>query len=252
MKGTIERYLDRVMAVADIRDREQSSQVREELRDHLEEKVDTLKSEGYDDAEALVKAVEDHGNAVIIGYRLRPWRLLDVRMRGTARGVIAIGPKAKGTAAIGGLAMGVFAFGGVAVGVCSFGGCAFALLLAWGGLAAGSLAYGGLTLGLVAFGGTAVGVIASGAYAAGIWVPGAAQTLWSHFNWETTPNWWRGIGEWLSFNPKSSQEREAFARFCNILFGMTFAIVALMMSVQGVLLSKERKRLHGIEPSSVE
>src|SRR5512138_525425 len=142
MKGTIDRYLDQVMAVADIRDRAREAQVRAELRDHLEQKVDALVVEGYDKAEALVKAIEDHGRPVIVGYRLRPWRLVDVRLRGTARGVIAIGPRARGIVAIGGLAIGVFAFGGIALGAVSFGGCALALLLAWGGLAGGGLAYG--------------------------------------------------------------------------------------------------------------
>lgn len=252
MKGTIERYLDRVMSVADIADKEKETRIREELRDHLEQKVETLESEGYERAEALVRAVEDHGNAVVIGYRLRPWRLVDVRLRGTARGVIAIGPKAKGVVAIGGLAMGVFAFGGVAIGAFSFGGMALALLLAWGGFAGGTVTYGGLSFGVVAFGGMSFGVIASGATAAGIWVPGAAHVLWSYFNWETVPGWWRGIGEYLSFNPHSATEREAFSSFIGFLTFLSVLFVAVMVSINGILMYKERKRVQGIEPSAVE
>lgn len=252
MKGTIDRYLDKVMAVAAIDDTEKEASIREELRDHLEMKVEALKSEGYDHAEALVKAVEDHGSPVIVGYRLRPWRFVDIRVRGTARGVIAIGPKARGVLAIGGVAFGVFAFGGVAIGAFSFGGLALGALLAWGGCTIGGVAYGGLAVGIIAFGGMGVGIIASGGTAAGIWVPGAGQALWSYFTWQTAPTWWHGIGEWLSFNPNSPQEVAAFQSMLGTLMSLTMIIAAVVFTSQGILMKRETKRVAGIEPSVFE
>ncbi len=252
MKGTIDRYLDKVMAVADVRDAQREAQIREELRDHLEMKVEALKSEGYDGAEALVKAVEDHGSPVIVGYRLRPWRLVDIRVRGTARGVIAIGPKARGIVAIGGVALGVFAFGGVAIGAFSFGGLALAALLAWGGCAVGTFSYGGLALGFIAFGGVAVGIIAAGGVAAGVWVPGSTLPLASHYSWDTAPTWWHGIGRLLSFNPHSSQETKAFMTMLGALFAITIAIWALGFAAQVIFTWKEKKRVTGIDASITE
>jgi hypothetical protein len=250
MKTSMERYLDKVMAVADIRDTMRERQIREELADHLEQKAAGLTADGYSETEAVLKALEDHGNPVIVGYRLRPWRFVDVRLRGTARGVIAIGPRAHGVVAIGGFAFGVFAFGGVAIGAFGFGGMTLALL-AWGGMAVGAIAYGGLAAGLLAFGGMAVGVIASGGTALGMWVPGAATAV-SYFTWETVPAWWRAIGEVLSYNPNSAADREAFGQLFVALSLATAVILFAMLGVQGVLLMKERKRLSGIEPSIME
>ena len=71
----------------------EAAAVRAELEDHLLEKVDELKHDGLERAEAILQAIEDHGNPVVVGYRLRKWSLIDVRTRGTARGVIAIGPR---------------------------------------------------------------------------------------------------------------------------------------------------------------
>src|SRR5690349_8334823 len=119
MKGAIDRYLDRVMSIADLRDAARESQVRQELRDHIEQKTEALREGGYEEAEALISAIETHGNPIQIGYRLRPHRFLDVRLRGTARGFIAVGPKAYGVIAVGGVAVGLMAFGGLAIGVIS-------------------------------------------------------------------------------------------------------------------------------------
>lgn len=249
MRGTIDRYLDKVMAVADLDDPARAEQVRNELRDHIEQKIETLTAEGYDRAEALVKAVEDHGNPLVIGYQLRPWRLIDVRLRGTARGVIAIGPRAKGIIAIGGLAMGVFAFGGVAIGAVTFGGCALGALVAWGGMAIGTLAYGGFALGAIAFGGFAAGVIAAGGMAAGLWVPGAGEVLWSYFNLHTVPAWWRAIGQWLSFNPR---DRENFTTLISVLTTMTIAIPIVFILIQLGLTKKEINRLRGIDEKLID
>ena len=250
MQTSMERYLDKVMAVAEIRDTTRERQIREELADHLEQKAAALAAEGYSETEAILKALDDHGNAVIVGYRLRPWRFVDVRLRGTARGVIAIGPRAHGVVAIGGFAFGVFAFGGVAIGAFGFGGMTVALL-AWGGMAVGGIAYGGLAAGLVAFGGMAVGVIASGGTAMGMWVPGAATGL-SYFTWETVPEWWRAIGEVLSYNPSSAADRAAFGQFFAGTTVATAVILFAMLGVEGAMMMKERKRLREIEPSIME
>jgi hypothetical protein len=236
------------MGVADMGSDERASKIRAELRDHLEQKVESLQSEGYDGAEAIVKAVEDLGNPVIVGYRMRPWRMVDIRVRGTARGVIAIGPKAYGVVAIGGVATGVFAFGGLAFGLVSFGGLALGLL-ALGGVAAGALAYGGLALGLVAFGGMALGVIASGGSAAGVWVPGAGQCLWSYFDWKTAPAWWHGIGRLLSY--KSPQDQAAFFRGTGILGFLYIIAITGLLTAQAKLMSKERKRVRQYDPTIV-
>lgn len=248
MKGTLDRYLDRVMAVADLRDESTETRVREELHDHLIEKVDELESEGYERAEALVKAIEDHGNPMVVGYRLRPWRFIDVRLRGTARGVIAVGPRAVGVVAIGGLATGVIACGGLAAGVVSFGGLALALFMAWGGLACGALAYGGLAIGLLAFGGMAVGGVAAGGSAAGLWVPGAGTCLWSYFNWTTVPDWLRPLGERLSFDGTSPAEQATFWRR-TIGYSVIFYIALFtLLAAQMILMKKEYTRVKRVLP----
>lgn len=80
-----------------------------------------------------------------------------MRTHGTARGFIAIGPKA----------IGVFAFGGFALGL---------------------VAFGGFALGLVALDGFACGIIATGATVIGLWVPEAAKAI-SYFSSETVPHY---------------------------------------------------------------
>lgn len=252
MKGIIERYLDRVMAVASIDDSQSASRIRRELQDHLDQKVHDLREDGMPESEALLKAVEDHGNPVYVGYKLRPWRLVDVRIRGTARGIIAIGPKAHGVVAVGGLAVGLIAFGGVALGAVSFGGMALALLLGWGGCVCAPLAYGGVALGVVAYGGMALGGVAVGGTAAGLWVPGAGHALWSHYSWETVPAFLRGMGEWFSFNPAVPEEVERFRKFSLLSNVLALSILAVGLITQGVLLSFERRRVTQIDPTLCE
>ena len=79
----------------------------------------------------------------------------------TARGWIAIGPRAVGGLAFGGMAAGGVAFGGLSFGLFSIGGLC-AGLLAWGGIAVGGLAVGGGAAGYVAIGGFAMGQHAFG------------------------------------------------------------------------------------------
>ena len=77
----------------------------------------------------------------------------------TARGIIAIGPRAiggiacgyraKGIIALGGMAMGVVACGGVSVGLVSLGLLSLGLVLGLGGLAVGAIANGTWPIGMV-------------------------------------------------------------------------------------------------------
>lgn len=73
-------------------------------------------------------------------------------MRGTAKGIIAIGDVAFGLVALGGVALGGLASGGLAIGI----------LGAAGGAAIGAFAAGGAAVGAVAVGGAAVGLVALG------------------------------------------------------------------------------------------
>ncbi len=252
MQTTFDRYLDKILSVADIRDPEKEGKVRAELADHLEEKAEALQKDGYDRTEAVLKALEDHGNPVTIGYRLRPWRWVDVRLRGTARGFLAIGPRARGFVAIGGLAVGVVAFGGLAAGLLSFGGVGLGLLIAWGGVAAGAVAYGGAALGVVAFGGVAAGVIASGGMGVGMWVPGAGSVLWSYFDWATVPQSWKPVGELFSFNPADQAERTGFLKVVTVLNIVTMTILFSFLIIQGILMRKEGQRVRSIDPAVFE
>ncbi len=96
------------------------------------------------------------------------------KLRGHAKGIIAIGDIATGVIAMGGIARGVVAAGGVAIGVMSFGGvgagvlvgaggCALGVGMSAGGLAASAgLSTGGLAIGSLAQGGSAIGWYARG------------------------------------------------------------------------------------------
>ncbi len=175
MKSLIDRYLDRVLIYANKPDSEAEA-LRQELKDHLLQKVDDLITDGVPREEATLEALRQHGSPKMIGYKLRdPFPWIDVRSHGTARGVIAIGPRAVGIFACGGVAIGVVAFGGAAVGLFSAGGLAVGLLAAWAGLGLGGIVNAGLAVGIVATGGLAIGLVALGGLAIGAWVP----SFWS-------------------------------------------------------------------------
>lgn len=194
MSQAIETYLERVMTCAKIEDPEQAASVRAEQRDHLEEKIERLVTDGVALEDAVFQAIDEHGDALNVGYGLRPaFPLIDIRARGTARGVIAIGPKAVGVFAFGGCAMGVFAFGGLTAGVFTIGGLTAALLLSWGGMAFVPLgvAYAGVGIAPVAIGGLAIGIVALGGQAIGMLAEGGVE--WSHYTVDTAPEWMRSI-----------------------------------------------------------
>ena len=153
------------------RKQEDAVKIRAELEDHLLQKVAELETQGLPREDAIFQAIENHGSARTVGYGLRKgFALLDVRTQGTARGFIAIGPRAVGIIAFGNVAVGLFAFGNFAFGALAFGALAIAGLLSLGGI---SLAPLGAAVGLAAVGRTAFGMIACGGLAIGLRVPWA-------------------------------------------------------------------------------
>ena len=191
MSQAIEAYLDKVMAYAHLREDGEAKRVRAELRDHLLEKADVLTKQGTPREDAVFQTLQAHGPASIVGYGLRPkFPLVDIRTVGTARGVVAIGPKAVGVFAFGGMAVGVFSFGGLSIGVFAIGGCVLALLGGWGGMAVAPVG--------LALAGMAVGLIAVGGLSVGGWTPGGPASVsliqnhlpaWLPFNAADPKSW---------------------------------------------------------------
>ncbi|HUW18077.1 MAG TPA: hypothetical protein VMW16_02110 [Sedimentisphaerales bacterium] len=174
MSRALQKYLDHVMAYAN-RKQEDAIKIRTELEDHLMQKIADLEAQGLPREDAIFQAIEDHGTARTVGYGLRKgFALLDVRTEGTARGFVAIGPRAIGVIAFGGVAVGLFAFGGFAIGAIAFGWLAVAALISCGGI---SLAPMGAALGLAVLGRIAIGMVAGGGLAVGLWVPWAVDRV---------------------------------------------------------------------------
>jgi hypothetical protein len=176
MSKLLDHYLDRVLAYAN-RPEPEARAIRAELKDHLLQKIEDLTAGGMGREDAAMEALRQHGNPRMIGYKLRPaFPWVDIRSRGTARGVIAIGPRAVGIFAFGGVAIGVVASGGFSCGLISAGGFAFGLLFAWAGFACGGIAIGGFSAGL----------------AYGLWGPNADRAV-SYFAGKNVPDWLRGL-----------------------------------------------------------
>ena len=117
MSRALQKYLDQVILYANRKEKD-AAKIRAELEDHLRQKMADLAAQGMSREDAVFQAIEDHGAARTIGYRLRKgFALLDVRTEGTARGFIAIGPRAVGLIAFGNVAVGLLAFGNLAFGV---------------------------------------------------------------------------------------------------------------------------------------
>lgn len=196
MKSILDRYLDRVLVYAN-KPATQAEAVRAELKDHLLQKVEDLVKTGLSHEEATMEALRQHGPPKVIGYKLRgPFPWIDIRSHGTARGVIAIGPKAVGIFAFGGLAVGVFACGGVAVGFVSAGFFALGLLFAWAFLGVGGLVMAYLAIGVIADGYWAIGVVAADGIASGLWVPYADKAA-SYYTNENVPPLLKSLGIFL-------------------------------------------------------
>jgi hypothetical protein len=174
MSRALQKYLDHVMLYAN-RKQEDAVKIRVELEDHLRQKIADLEAQGLTREDAVFQAIEDHGHPRTIGYGLRKgFALLDVRTQGTARGFIAIGPRAVGIIAFGNVAVGLFAFGNITLGAVAFGTLALAALVSFGGI---SLAPLGTALGLAAVGRFACGMIACGGLAVGLWIPWAIDRV---------------------------------------------------------------------------
>lgn len=232
MSIALNRYLDRVMVYAKRSD-EDTVRIRAELEDHLLQKIDNLKADGVSTEDALFRAIEDHGNPRVVGYALRPkFPLIDVRAHGTARGVIAIGPRAVGVIAIGGAAFGVISFGGFAAGLFSIGGFGLALLFTWAGFGVAPIAYAGFALGLAAYGGFACGIVSTGGFACGVWAEGGIG--WSYYpGVENMPAWLR------LFLPQAAHMTRLI-----YITGAAALLIMLPAIIAGNLLQwRERKRI---------
>ena len=170
MSRALQKYLDHVMIYAN-RKEEDAAKIRLELEDHLRQKMTELEAQGAASEDAVARAIKAHGTVRTVGYGLRKgFPLLDVRTEGTARGIVAIGPRAVGVLAFGNVAVGLFAFGNISLGLVAFGAVALAGLVSVGGA---SLAPLGAAVGLAAVGRVACGMIAGGGLAVGLWVPWA-------------------------------------------------------------------------------
>ncbi|MHC4580965.1 MAG: permease prefix domain 1-containing protein [Planctomycetota bacterium] len=174
MSRALEKYLGHVMIYAN-RKPDEAAKVRLELEDHLKQKIAELEAQGLPNEDAVARAIKDHGAVRTVGYGLRKgFALLDVRTEGTARGLVAVGPRAVGVLAFGNIAVGLFAFGHISLGFIAFGAVALAGSVAVGGV---SLAPMGAAVGLAAAGRVACGMIACGTVAVGLSVPWAADRI---------------------------------------------------------------------------
>ena len=170
MSRALNKYLDQVILYSN-RNEEDAAKIRAELEDHLRQKIADLQTGDMLREDTVFQAIEDHGHPRKIGYSLRKgFALLDVRTEGTARGFVAIGPRAVGIIAFGNIAVGLFAFGNLALGALAFGALTIGGLLSLGII---SLAPVGAAIGLAAVGRAAFGMIACGGLALGLQVPWA-------------------------------------------------------------------------------
>jgi hypothetical protein len=155
-----------------------------------------LAKTGLSREEATLEALRQHGSPKVVGYGLRgSFSWIDVRSHGTARGVIAIGPKAVGIFAFGGVAVGVVACGTVAIGIFSAGFLAFGLIWAWAFLAVGGVATAFIAIGVVATGMAAFGLVAGGGAVLGAWIPDGdpASGHFSHYTAQNVPSFLRSL-----------------------------------------------------------
>ena len=174
MSRALQKYLDHVMIYAN-RKEEDAAKIRLELEDHLRQKITELEAQGLSNEDAVLRAIKDHGSVRTVGYGLRKgFKSLDIRTEGTARGFIAIGPRAVGVFAFGHVAVGLFAFGTFSFGLIAFGTLALAGFLSVGGAAFSPF---GVAVGLAAVGRGAFGMIAGGGLAVGLVVPWAVDQV---------------------------------------------------------------------------
>ncbi len=235
MSEILESYLDRVMVYANRPERE-AADLRSELRDHLLKKIDDLQEQNLSASDAIYRAVNAHGHPRVVGYGLRRgFPLVDIRTHGTARGVIAIGPKAVGVFAFGGVAVGVFACGGFAVGAVAMGGFSAALVFAFCGVGIATFAYGGMVVGVLAMGGFAAGVVAMGGFAVGLLAEGGRAV--SFYDMHTAPAFMKAL-----LRLPQSPRLLAWAS------GLLIPIVLVLVVVTNILSARERRRIQAVDP----
>ncbi|MHC4621389.1 MAG: hypothetical protein ACYTEQ_26910 [Planctomycetota bacterium] len=236
MSRALQKYLDQVMAYAN-RKKEDAIKIRTELQDHLVQKIADLETQGLPREDAIFQAIEDHGTARTIGYGLRKgFALLDVRTEGTARGFVAVGPRAVGVIAFGGVAVGLFAFGGFAIGAIAFGWLAVAALISCGGI---SLAPMGAALGLAVLGRIAIGMVAGGGLAVGLWVPWAVDRISL-----------LGGDDGLQFLQHCRTFRSSVAVV--VIISWLFMISPFLTGVMGAIESWEHQRIEKAGPKPAE
>lgn len=241
MSQALEKYLDRIMIFAN-RNETDASGIREELKDHLLKKIADLELTGMSREDAIFQAIEDHGSPKTIGDGLRPrFAWVDVRTHGTARGFVAVGPKAIGVIAIGGFAMGLITFSGIGLGLLSFGGLAIGMFMSFAGIAIApmGIAYGGITLGLISLGGIAIGAVANGGLSIGVLAQGNG---FSHFSPETAPVWLNNIMK-LTANNK---------HFYTSFLSIAWSSYAVLSCVCFWLNKKESNRIKNADPTLLQ
>lgn len=107
----------------------------------------------------------------------KTWRgmpLVHINLKGTAKGVLAIGLAAKGIFAIGLAAIGVLSLGIVSIGVLTIAAFAALGVISSAGLSAGILSCGGMSIGLISMGGMSIGWFSFGGLSLGKYVIGGA------------------------------------------------------------------------------
>ena len=236
MSRALQKYLDQVILYANRKEKD-AVKIRAELEDHLRQKITDLTAQGIPREDAVFQAIEDHGAARTVGYRLRKgFALLDVRTEGTARGLVAIGPRAVGIIAFGKVAVGLFAFGNLALGAIAFGALAIAGLVSLGGI---TLAPFGAAVGLAAAGQTALGMIACGGLAIGMRVPWAIDGI-SFLSGDNG----------LQFLQHFQTHEGTFALIAIIFW--FFLIFPIMNGVMCSIKRNEYKRIKKIDPKLIE
>ena len=201
MSHRLELYLDQVMTYAGL-STEDAQTARDELKDHLLSCAADLEKDGATPDDAVFRAISDLGRPIDVGYGLRPhWPWIDVRWRGTAHGVFAVGPKAVGIFACGFMATGVVSIGVLSIGICSAGFLAFGLVFGLGGVAASVLSVGLNAVGVVAIGILAAGLISTGGITVGFWVFNTQrENTVSLFDANSAPSWLQQFGNFICWN----------------------------------------------------
>lgn len=159
MNRDYKRYANKVVSQIQANSRTKK-RIREDIMEMLEERAldsrDASPEELMGSYEEVVEDFKENLNDYTLtsnGYvsSMSLWGLpllyITTSQQITAKGIIAIGPRAVGIISIGGLSVGVISFGGLSLGVISLGGLALGLWAAIGGLAlAYDVAIGGFAM----------------------------------------------------------------------------------------------------------